>query len=149
MIIIESSQKHEKYLLIMIMIIIVIREHNRVVEELRSVNPHWDGDRLYQEGRKVTDFNVIIAIIIVIVITISTIITIIIMLSQIVGAELQHITWSHWLPHILGPEAMESLGSYPGDGDDDDDEDQEYHRHHDDLKSWRPWNINHDENNDQ
>ena len=50
-----------------IMIIIMIREHNRVVEELRSVNPHWDGDRLYQEGRKVTDFNVIIAIIIVIV----------------------------------------------------------------------------------
>ena len=31
----------------------MIREHNRVVEELRGVNPQWDGDRLYQEGRKV------------------------------------------------------------------------------------------------
>ena len=144
MIIIESSQKHEKYLLIMIMVItitmIMIREHNRVVEELRSVNPHWDGDRLYQEGRKVTDFIVIVIVIVI------TIITIIIMLSQIVGAELQHITWSHWLPHILGPEAMESLGSYPGDGNDDDHEHKEYDGHHHDLKSWRPWNINHDEN---
>ena len=121
---------------------IMIREHNRVVEELRSVNPHWDGDRLYQEGRKVTDFNVII----VMIITITTMITIIIMLSQIVGAELQHITWSHWLPHILGPEAMESLGSYPGDGNDGDHSDQEHHGHHDGLKSWRSWNINHDEN---
>lgn len=29
------------------------REHNRVAEELRRVNPHWDGDSLYHEARKV------------------------------------------------------------------------------------------------
>ena len=55
-----------------------------MVEELRGVNPHWDGDRLYHEGRKV------------------------------VGAELQHITWHHWLPAVLGPAAMATLGQYPG-----------------------------------
>ena len=38
----------------------ICREHNRVVEELRSVNPHWDGDRLYQEGRKVAVIFIII-----------------------------------------------------------------------------------------
>ena len=35
-------------------------------------------------------------------------------LFQIVGAQLQHITWNHWLPNILGPEAIKGLGSYPG-----------------------------------
>lgn len=29
------------------------REHNRVADELRRVNPHWDGDTLYHEARKV------------------------------------------------------------------------------------------------
>ena len=38
-------------------ILFICREHNRVVEELRIVNPHWDGDRLYQEGRKVAVIN--------------------------------------------------------------------------------------------
>ena len=55
------------------MIMMMIREHNRVVEELRGVNPQWDGDRLYQEGRKVTYFifsttNIITIIIIIIII---------------------------------------------------------------------------------
>ena len=35
-------------------------------------------------------------------------------LFQIIGAQLQHITWNHWLPNILGPKAIKDLGSYPG-----------------------------------
>lgn len=30
-----------------------LREHNRLVEELRLLNPHWSPDVLYQEARKV------------------------------------------------------------------------------------------------
>ncbi|KAJ8884137.1 hypothetical protein PR048_015994 [Dryococelus australis] len=60
------------------------REHNRLATELRHINPHWDGDMLYHEARK------------------------------ILGAQVQHITYKHWLPHILGPEGMYMLGQYEG-----------------------------------
>lgn len=49
-----------------------LREHNRIANELKELNSHWDGETLYQEARK------------------------------IVGAEMQHITYTHWLPNILG-----------------------------------------------
>uniref|UniRef100_A0ABI7XC69 Peroxidase n=1 Tax=Felis catus TaxID=9685 RepID=A0ABI7XC69_FELCA len=61
-----------------------LREHNRLASELRALNPHWDGDTLYHEARK------------------------------IVGAELQHITYSHWLPKILGEPGMRLLRGYRG-----------------------------------
>ncbi|XP_035785231.1 LOW QUALITY PROTEIN: peroxidasin-like [Anopheles albimanus] len=64
--------------------IIWLREHNRLAGELRRINPHWDGDRLYYESRK------------------------------IVGALMQHITYDHWLPLVLGAQGMEQLGSYAG-----------------------------------
>ena len=48
------------------------REHNRVAEKLRGFNPEWDGDRIYEESRK------------------------------IVGAVMQHITYTNWLPTIVG-----------------------------------------------
>uniref|UniRef100_W5MFK7 Peroxidasin like n=1 Tax=Lepisosteus oculatus TaxID=7918 RepID=W5MFK7_LEPOC len=58
------------------------REHNRIAEELLKLNPHWDGDTVYHEARK------------------------------IVGAEMQHITYREWLPKILGEVGMKLLGDY-------------------------------------
>lgn len=59
-----------------------MREHNRVALELKALNPFWDGDKVFQEARKV------------------------------VGAEMQFITYEHWLPFILGPEGYKILGKY-------------------------------------
>ncbi|RZB39798.1 peroxidasin [Asbolus verrucosus] len=61
-----------------------MREHNRLARKLKSLNPHWDGDMVYHEARK------------------------------IVGASVQHITYKHWLPFIIGKEGMEMLGDYRG-----------------------------------
>ncbi|ELW61583.1 Myeloperoxidase [Tupaia chinensis] len=53
-----------------------VREHNRLATQLKRLNPRWNGDRLYQEARK------------------------------IVGAMIQIITYRDYLPLVLGPEAM-------------------------------------------
>lgn len=49
-----------------------MREHNRVAGELSRLNPSWTDEMLYQETRR------------------------------IVIAELQHITYEHWLPAVVG-----------------------------------------------
>lgn len=61
-----------------------MREHNRIAEKLKEINPHWTGEIIFNEARK------------------------------IVGAEMQHITYKHWLPHILGKKGMELLEKYEG-----------------------------------
>uniref|UniRef100_H3AWY7 Peroxidasin n=1 Tax=Latimeria chalumnae TaxID=7897 RepID=H3AWY7_LATCH len=58
------------------------REHNRIATELLRLNPHWDGDTIYHEARK------------------------------IIGAQMQHITYSHWLPKILGEVGVKMMGEY-------------------------------------
>uniref|UniRef100_V9GWB1 Cell adhesion molecule-related/down-regulated by oncogenes n=1 Tax=Ectopleura larynx TaxID=264052 RepID=V9GWB1_9CNID len=61
-----------------------MRQHNRLAAELKRINPHWNGDKTYQEARK------------------------------IVGAQMQHISYTEWLPKILGKHGMETLGEYKG-----------------------------------
>lgn len=59
-----------------------VREHNRIAESLGQMNKHWDAEKVYHETRK------------------------------IVGAVLQHITYSHYLPKILGVNALPLYQGY-------------------------------------
>nr|XP_022314517.1 peroxidasin-like isoform X2 [Crassostrea virginica] len=61
-----------------------VRHHNYIATELHEVNPHWDGNILYHETRK------------------------------ILGAMMQHISYKFWLPQIIGESGMNKLGSYKG-----------------------------------
>ncbi|XP_058056825.1 uncharacterized protein LOC131208190 [Anopheles bellator] len=57
-----------------------MRDHNRIVEGLRGVNPHWSGDQLYEHARR------------------------------IVIAQNQHITYNEFLPRILSWNAVNLYG---------------------------------------
>ncbi len=61
-----------------------MREHNRIASEFLRLNQHWDGNTIFHETRK------------------------------LVAAQLQHITYEHWLPKILGQEGMGLIGKYKG-----------------------------------
>lgn len=58
-----------------------MREHNWQVDRLHHVNPGLSGDQLYDQSR------------------------------AIVAAEIEHITYAEFLPHLLGPH---TLSAYPG-----------------------------------
>lgn len=68
---------------LMVMHLIWLREHNRVAQELASINPFWNDEQLFQEARR------------------------------IVIAEYEHIIYNEWLPIIVGREYMESYGILP------------------------------------
>ncbi|XP_051925102.1 eosinophil peroxidase-like isoform X3 [Hippocampus zosterae] len=62
-----------------------LRDHNRLARALAKLNPDWNGERLYQEARK------------------------------IVGAQLQIITFRDYIGYIVGPEVLaKQLSTYPG-----------------------------------
>lgn len=57
-----------------------MREHNRLADSLRFINPQWDDERLYQQARR------------------------------ILIAEYQHIVYNEFLPRLLGHNAMNLYG---------------------------------------
>ncbi|XP_036310250.1 lactoperoxidase [Pipistrellus kuhlii] len=61
-----------------------LREHNRLARELKRLNPHWDGEKLYQEARK------------------------------ILGAFVQIVTFRDYLPIVLGVEMEKWIPPYRG-----------------------------------
>ena len=60
-----------------------VREHNRIAGELGSMNTHWDGEKVFQETRR------------------------------IVIAQWQHIIYNEWLPVLLGAEYMKTFNLLP------------------------------------
>ncbi|KAG1674083.1 Chorion peroxidase [Nymphon striatum] len=63
--------------------IVFLREHNRIVKALKGYNPHWNDEKLYQEGRK------------------------------IVGAQFQHMVYNEFLPLLLGYQVMKIFNILP------------------------------------
>ncbi|KAI1288320.1 Peroxidasin [Halotydeus destructor] len=62
-----------------------VREHNRIAKQLTLMNRRWSGEKVYQTAR------------------------------LIVGAMMQKITYSDWLPMVIGPQLMAKLvGQYGG-----------------------------------
>ncbi|GLG99518.1 Peroxidasin [Gryllus bimaculatus] len=60
-----------------------VREHNRIAGELARMNSHWGDETLFQEARRV------------------------------VAAEMQHITYTEYLPVVLGENIMDKYGLRP------------------------------------
>ena len=56
-----------------------LREHNRLANDLKQLNNNWTGNRIYHEAR------------------------------NIMIAKMQHITYNHWLKHVLDYESYEKL----------------------------------------
>lgn len=61
-----------------------VRQHNKLAEKLQKLNGHWTDEQIFQTSRK------------------------------IVGAQMQIISFDHWLPHVLGRKGMSLLGEYHG-----------------------------------
>ena len=82
---VAGDVRANEHVALTVMHTIWLREHNRIVRELAEINPCWDDERLYQEGRK------------------------------ILGALMQVITYKEFLPLLLGDTGFNTfIGSYPG-----------------------------------
>jgi hypothetical protein len=57
-----------------------MREHNRLVDELAKINPHWNDEQLYHNGRK------------------------------ILSAIMQQITYGEFIPRIIGRDYTNRFG---------------------------------------
>ena len=64
-----------------------VREHNYQVDRLHAEHPDWTGDQLYQQAR------------------------------AIVTAEIENITYTEFLPHLLGPNAIKPYHGYNPNAD--------------------------------
>ena len=82
---VAGDVRANEHVALTIMHTIWLREHNRIVRQLAELNPCWDDERLYQEGRK------------------------------IVGALMQVITYKEFLPLLLGNDGFNTfIGPYSG-----------------------------------
>ncbi|CAG7726815.1 unnamed protein product [Allacma fusca] len=59
---------------------IFLRAHNHLADDLHSINPHWDEDRLYHQTRR------------------------------LMGAMFQHVTYNEFLPRLLGAKMINAYG---------------------------------------
>jgi peroxidase len=62
--------------------VLFVREHNYQVDRLQAEHPHWSGDRLYDTAKAITT------------------------------AEMVNITYSEFLPHLLGEDAIKPYHGY-------------------------------------
>jgi len=62
---------------------VMLRDHNNIAKALNAINPTWSDEQLYQEARR------------------------------IVGAIVQHITYTEYLPILLGPDVMRQFDLFP------------------------------------
>ena len=82
---VAGDVRANEHVALTVMHTIWLREHNRIVRELAEINPCWNDERLYQEGRK------------------------------ILGALMQVITYKEFLPLLLGEKGFKTfVGYYPG-----------------------------------
>ena len=82
---VAGDVRANEHVALTIMHTIWLREHNRIVRQLAELNPCWDDERLYQEGRK------------------------------IVGALMQVINYKEFLPLLLGDNGFKTfIGPYSG-----------------------------------
>ncbi|XP_068168847.1 eosinophil peroxidase isoform X2 [Antennarius striatus] len=86
-----------------------LREHNRLVKELHLLNPHWSPDTLYQEARKITGAVHQVSPAASDRYAFTFTYKSIPQHTDVLALTFQILTWDHYLPRILGADAMSHL----------------------------------------